>query len=568
MAFSQNTRRNAVSSAPRDFQELNRSRSYHTASNPTSNSKLSHYIDISTPFSLKDTYIDRDGKKLLRKLGQNERIFHGQNNINRSYIYRSLLVITKVNFNQNVNIVLKAIDEWKKIHPLLRCRVLNMPDPKNELLKEGYFSYASDQKVKGFDNIRFLHYKSNNSSSNCEDIWKLLVEHETTMPLDGENGLLWRLKFFEIKNLSRSEKPLYLYAVILAFDHAIMDGRSSYKVLLQLFSLIEDIYMSKFKRPKEEPILPPKEDIFKTKRETVQPQNTPQFYLKAPSFLDIENAYKTAYIPLKNLSVEEETRGVIYTHENRPYVTVRELIRVSKCGNSKFRTLVINKTDLARLIKKCKENNVKLTSFLNMILVLALRLLYDNNKEHISDKDQIINYATNISLREFPEFKQYNTDNTNNSTIGCYIGLSFMSFTEQLRFSNSNKDWVNDFWRLTKKESDDFHTKLNKGEFVNSIHLPPIKKEKDDFFYHFGNSNLGKVDASLKKDEVSLIRVQQAFATSKYSRENFLCWFSNLIITVEDQLCWTISYNTYCIRQGVIDMIIENLTKVIRDLIE
>jgi hypothetical protein len=223
--------------------------------------------------------------------------------------------------------------------------------------------------------------------------------------------------------------------------------------------------------------------------------------------------------------------------------------------------LVIQKNDLNRILKKCKENGVKLTTFLNMCLVLALRMIYEKYYQHYFKDYQTINFTTNISLREFDEYQMHNSDK---NYVGCYIGLSMTSFRDRLSYYN-NSNWINEFWRLTRKESNEFHEKLKRGDYIHSINLPAKRKERDEFFYHFGNSNLGVLDSSISSKK--LIKVRQAFATGKYSKENFLCWFSNLIATVDNQLCWTISYNTYYMKQELINLIIENLTKIIKDLI-
>jgi hypothetical protein len=147
--------------------------------------------------------------RMLRKLGQNEKIFHGQSDLARSYIYRSFIVTSELNLNENVDLVNKAVHEWKKMHPLLRCRVLSKFNPETNL-KEGYFAFASEEKLRNVDNVKFLYYRSN-SGKTCEDVWKLLVERECTLPLDGENGLLWRLTFLEVKNLSKPGQTNYVH---------------------------------------------------------------------------------------------------------------------------------------------------------------------------------------------------------------------------------------------------------------------------------------------------------------------------------------------------------------------
>ena len=404
---------------------------------------------------------------LLRRLGQNERIFHGQNDFSRSYIYRTVIITSEINLYENLNIVYSALDEWKRIFPLLRCRVVTKADPQNAasyggLNKEKYFAFADEAKVNSFDNVVFLSYNSHSERS-CEDIWKLLVERETTVPLDGENGLLWRLMFFHIKTINKqgqnNNPPSYLYACTLTFDHSIMDGRSSYSALLNLFAIIEDMYKSSYKKQQEYMILPSKEDIYRLKRQMPHTPSGALNYLKAPYFLDIDNAFLTSYIRLKYLGENEENHGVIYTHDKKPYISVKELTQISKNNNSKFRTLVIQKNDLNRIIKRCKENGVKLTSFLNMCLVLAIRMLYE--KYHYQQQQQqllyktnlptsnyvppVINYTTNISLREFPEYIMYDPSK---NYVGCYIGLSFTSFPDHFFYYN-NPNWIRDFWYYT-----------------------------------------------------------------------------------------------------------------------
>lgn len=365
--------------------------------------------------------------------------------------------------------------------------------------------------------------------------------------------------------MSKSGHSNHLYALVLSFDHCIMDGRSSYQAILQLFSIIEDMYTSSYRKGTPSSMLPSKEDMFRYKRPDNNAHTEPRYYLKAPRFLDMDNAIRSTYIPLKYLTYEEESNGMIYTHDGRPYVTVRDLVNISKTSNSKFRTLVINKTDLSVILKRCKENGVKLTTFLNMCLIMALRRMYERYGESVAyydNEDQIINYSINISLREFPEYQAYNADK--NTSVGCYIGLSFNSFRDRL--SPNDFNWTSNFWYYARRESNEFHRKLDNGEFINSIHLPSKKRERDEFFYHFGNSNLGVLPQCLKGKR--MIKVKQTFATSKYSRENFLCWFSNLIATIDGQLCWTISYNTSAIKQEIITQLIENLTRIIKDLMQ
>lgn len=488
----------------------------------------------------------------IRKLGQNEKIFHGTPTNGGSYIFRAAIVSSEIDLYRNLNIVKEAIDQWKLAHPLLRARVIPRGPDK-------FFAFADEEKIRSFENVKFLHYKSN-SATTCDEVWKMIVEKETTQGMDGENGLLWRLTFFQLRNKSTGE---FQYAIIIAFDHSIMDGRCSYGSLLELMSIIEGLYTKNFTRlnrsTEVKEILPPKEELFASRHKTPGLNNQLRF-IKAPAFVDLNNSIATTYIKAKNLSAEEETRGMVYHHDGRQYAPVSALIQVSKLNNSKFRTLTISKPDMGKLLAKCRENGCKMTSCLNLVNALAIRMIHEK-LENFAQQNIPIQYVINVSLREMPEYKSYIEYGTYDK-IGCYIGLALSSFEDTL--SIKNPGWAADFWNAAKEESADFHKRLERGDFIHPVTLPPKRKEHDEFFYHFGNSNLGVMENSIT--EKKLIKIRKAFATGKYSRDNFLCWYSNLISTVDGEMCWTISYNTYFIKQELIDMLIENCAKILWQL--
>ncbi len=135
----------------------------------------------------------------LRKLGQIENIFHGSSEKSRSYIYRTIILSSKINLYSNLKVLSEAIQEWKNLNPLLRCRVVKANTFENvskyQISKQNHFAFATEEKQKSLENVKFLYYKSNVSEQKmnvCDDIWKLLLEKETTLSMDGENGLLWR----------------------------------------------------------------------------------------------------------------------------------------------------------------------------------------------------------------------------------------------------------------------------------------------------------------------------------------------------------------------------------------
>ncbi len=544
--------------------------SFTNEPNSTQPKKTSEYVKSLT--SVND--LNRiDYSKYLRKLGQNEHMFHGTNEMNRCYIYRSLIITSEIDFYKNLDTIRFAIDEWKSMHPLLRCKVVVKEPydyPNITASKEKYFVFADKSVVNSQHNVKFLYYKPHSTLTSCDDIWKLVLEKEQAHIKQNENELLWRLTFLKIKERyvgPNMDRLVNMYAVILTYDHCIMDGRSSYDSLLQLFALIEQIYTKTYKKATErKELLPSKEELFINRLKPLEYYLQNRQYLQAPSFINEKDHFSSTYSPLKTLSIQEELNGKIYTHDGKLYSTVNELVEISKNTTSKFRTLTINRADFAKLLKRCKEKNVKLTSFFNVVICLALRMMYE--KYDGTHKYENIVYTTNISLRQYDEYKQMpnslNKSINGFDDIGCYIGLSIETFNEMLSFTK-DKDWIEKFWEISKAKCDDLHAKLKKSNFVFPIQLPMKKKEPNEFLYHFGNSNLGSLKNSLT--DRKYIKVKQVFAAGRVTKDNFLCWFTNLIASVDDRLCWTVSFNSFVIKQEFIDEYISYLTRIINVLI-
>lgn len=76
------------------------------------------------------------------------------------------------------------------------------------------------------------------------------------------------------------------------------------------------------------------------------------------------------------------------------------------------------------------------------------QMLYNANVATSNYIQPIVNYTTNISLREFPEYTMY--DPTKNY-VGCYIGLSFSTFADHFLYYN-NPNWIKEFWYFTVSE--------------------------------------------------------------------------------------------------------------------
>jgi hypothetical protein len=187
--------------------------------------------------------------------------------------------------------------------------------------------------------------------------------------------------------------------------------------------------------------------------------------------------------------------------------------------------------------------------------------------------ESIIKYTTNVSMRQYPEFKEIAKDfRLQQSCLGAYIGLIFDTFDESLKGKNSkneldinHKDWIEDFWRYAVNESIRLHQNVETNDPFYPLYVPKDKKcDKNEFLFHFCHSNIGRMASSLTEEK--LIKIKHYYTSGKYSVAlgySKFCWFANLIATVDGTLSWAITYNSSFIKNEIIDLIIENILKII-----
>ncbi|CAF1037945.1 unnamed protein product, partial [Brachionus calyciflorus] len=91
---------------------------------------------------------------IARKAAKNESYSFNNPNSKKRILF-TFSIESEVNLNDQIDILDKAIYEWKLMHPFLRCYVMN----KNvDSLIETYFVYVDDEKIKNsFVNVNLLN---------------------------------------------------------------------------------------------------------------------------------------------------------------------------------------------------------------------------------------------------------------------------------------------------------------------------------------------------------------------------------------------------------------------------
>jgi hypothetical protein len=157
-----------------------------------------------------------------RQLAGNELYFSEKGGyVDYKELTNSLILHSKIDFNNDKSIVQRALLKWKAMHPLLNVKV-EYKDEKTARFK------AIEEEYK-FENILFLSLGSNEQtkcdSSDDDLVFRILVEREANVNIDVTAEILWRMVFYKFKN-TVIEDGKFKYAIILTVKHTIADFKN------------------------------------------------------------------------------------------------------------------------------------------------------------------------------------------------------------------------------------------------------------------------------------------------------------------------------------------------------
>jgi len=119
-------------------------------------------------------------EKIIRKMGAFEKYFHDEVELNSIINASTFIFSTKFDLFANKDVISQSVSYWKQTQPFLCSRVVELDQANMG------FAYTSEEKIKNADNITYLYFNDNNSTTNvtdCKDYWKLLIEREFTIPI-------------------------------------------------------------------------------------------------------------------------------------------------------------------------------------------------------------------------------------------------------------------------------------------------------------------------------------------------------------------------------------------------
>lgn len=123
------------------------------------------------------------------------------------------------------------------------------------------------------------------------------------------------------------------------------------------------------------------------------------------------------------------------------------------------------------------------------------------------------------------------------------------------------------FWRWAHRNSIDFHNKLASDEKLH-FKFKSQEESNDELNFHFILSNIGVVNSSLHSNpNNSLIKVKSSFISSHLHRNSNERILSNFISTIDNRLNLLITYNSFLVKQEIIDDYVNSIFDLLRDIV-
>ncbi|CAF1002423.1 unnamed protein product [Brachionus calyciflorus] len=484
---------------------------------------------------------------IARKAAKNESYYFNNPNSKKRILF-TFSIESEINLNKQIDILDKAIYEWKLMHPFLRCYVMN----KNvDSLVETYFVYVDDEKIKNsFLNVNLLNLdlsEKDETNGIFEETWKLLAEKELMTPLEFFSGnFLWRLTLFTVNESHSKDK--YKYCILFTINHGICDGRTSYNCIIHLFQIIESIYKNEYTRQEPFKMYPGSEfytdfiDEFQSDILSVPEIEIPNFYNQN---IEEKCEFETNLEFFKNRYLLNEKINI----NNGPeFVTIESLLENSKTNFSKFILSSFDESKTRHLLRLSKHYDVKLNSCLKSILSIAMIMLHSKFDTKLST----VAIVTPVDSRSYFMGK-YGPENF--QSIGVHADGFLSRFENQfddLKFGDEK--WIEKFWQLSKNDTDLIKQMIENKEFLKKTNF---KKgvELKKMAVHFNFTNYGVLQNHTKKQVIQIKGFSSMVAFVNKAQLNFpLIILSN---TINNQIYFTFRYNSALINKDIIDSLIE-----------
>ena len=509
---------------------------------------------------------ETENKSILRQCMPFEKFYLNHPDSDKNLLF-CISIETEINLNERLDIVDKAIYEWKLMHPFLRCHGLNRIVESN---LETYYVNADELKIKNsFTNVKILNLDNSRIDKDQDELfnktWQLVAEKELMSPIDCFIGnLLWRLTFLSFKDNQKSKESeidsnkTFKFCVLFIANHSICDGRSTYSSLIHLFQIMEDIYKDNYKRRDPYKVFPGKDfyskdfisefqcDYFKIPKIEI-----PSFYNKNPNSL-IEFDTNLEYF--KEILDEK-----IFFNNGEDYSTLKDLIENSKINFSKFTTFSYSENKSKSFLQKCKKNNVKVNTCLKTVFSFAMKRLHSKFGSNL----ETVVFLQPLDVRHH-FINKYGPDDF--QTLSLFTSAFLNKFDKNLNADTFlSQKWIENFWSIVKTDDEIFQNMMKNQEFLKIPNID-LNMRPDEMWVHFNLTNYGVLPSKTEKSTFNIkeFNVLLAFI----SKSNVTLPFVIFANTIQSNLFFTLRYNAALINSNIIEFYIQCVDDIFNKCLE
>lgn len=486
---------------------------------------------------------------LLRRLDHNESASIKFNDLsNFTKLFR---IESRIDYFAYSDVFKQSIQTWISMHPFLSAKIQNF----------SFYSYfVYDTNIDPLRDVDFYCVEAPSEDS-YHDTLRLFLEKETQIKLRHDEKL-WRLKLIKLirSEQCESDSLKYDYDFIFTVHHSITEGRNAYFVLLQLLDIFESLCrnLKKYECVKPLSILPSMEDMFL--RSTPNMLSSTSFVsgFRKPSFVNLEKAPEKAYSQDKVLKKLSSNVKIYSLDDKENLISIRELVNTANQNESKFKFIKFEPNELSRLIKKLKEEKVKMQAFLNMLFSFAFQRVYKQRGDP-EDRDHSVIYGYAVNLRKFSSNPEMFGENNLNENMGVSTNVFVSHLKEDVDFS---QDFSQLFWSCVQNESKEM---LNRFQIDEQFKIPNVLGSHGHLKFDLILSNVGIMNESYSQQE-SLHKVKSCYFTGVNELTNKIafCYF----ITVNNQLCWSFLYNSFVIDEPIAEYIVTTVKEIFNKLFQ
>ena len=418
-------------------------------------------------------------------------------------------------FTIDRNILDKPLRRWIKNNVLLQSTIYRTQ--KFEIKSPKYFVHTK-KPIEEYNNVEIQDTESNLK-------WMELIEKELQTGFDCD-GPLWRLKILKLIDQNGTCNEYYF---IFTSHHSIGDGRNCYELMLQFLNILGNFL---------EGVQIDDDDDDQVR----SVEETPHSLEELVTTYQAQSNYKST---TKEVHTQDENIHRLPSNVGNKEATV----------HTRLICIFLESIKLSNLMKslKLRAPKAKLTSFLLTSLCLAYKktCIEFNVADMTLENFQIL---VLVCLRE--------KLNLSNLHMGVYSTAIYSKIEGEL-----NEKSV---WSIAEIVSENLHEELENNEEMEAIKKMPELYDliMNDFEWrrnrsaNFNFSNVG----IMKNTNTNAIKIQKHFLGMSSSINRVSAPLFHAITTIDNSLCWSISYDERAYSQKFVLMLKEEILTLLEKL--